>query len=64
MAIRIVEQKPDPSVIRNCICKRCGVKLEYLPLDVLHKTYSDYGGGSDSMSFITCLQCGNTIEVK
>lgn len=64
MAIKIVDEGPDPSVIKEVICKRCGVKLSYLPIDIETKNYRDIDGGSDSMSFITCPKCKNTIVVK
>jgi RNase P subunit RPR2 len=63
MAIRIVETKPDPSVIKQVICKNCGVKLEYLPIDAQHKTYTSFGD-TESYSCITCLNCAEEITIK
>lgn len=35
--IRIIDEKPDASVVKNVICRNCGVKLEYVPADVKEK---------------------------
>lgn len=61
MAVRIIEQKPDPSVVKQKICRHCGVKLEYVPNDV--KTYSgrDYSGGSDGHEWIDCPNCNKKV---
>ena len=64
MAIEIVDEGPDPSVVKEVICKRCGVKLRYLPLDVEHGTSHSYDGSSDGYSYIKCPKCDNTIMVK
>jgi uncharacterized protein with PIN domain len=44
MTIKIVDDKPDPSVLKEIICKNCGVKLQYTPNDVLSSKVevSDY----------------------
>lgn len=62
--IRIIEEKPDPSVVKQILCRNCGVKLEYLPIDVQSYTASDYGGGSDTYYYIKCPKCNNTVYVK
>lgn len=63
MTIRIVDEKPDPSLIKQVICNRCGVKLEYLPLDIKYNHTPHEWGGYDTDSYINCLKCNNRIIV-
>jgi len=63
MAIKIIEEKPDASVVKQAICRNCGVKLEYVPADIKWNTYSDYGGGSDTVGHIGCPKCREAISV-
>lgn len=64
MTIKIVDEGPDPSVVKEVVCRNCGVKLSYTPNDVKLKVYRDYDGGSDSYKYIKCLKCNNTIVLK
>lgn len=64
MAIRIVEDKPDPKVVREVVCKQCGVKLEYLPIDILQGKHYDYGGGCDAVEYIKCPKCQADITLR
>ena len=64
MAIRIIEEKPDPSVVKTVICRKCGVKLEYVPIDIKSYTSRNYGGGSDTYYYIPCLKCNNQVPVR
>lgn len=52
--IRIIEEKPDPSVMKQIICRQCGVKLEYAPVDVKKYEGMDYSGGPDGCTWIDC----------
>ena len=63
MTIKLINPEPDPSVLKQVICRKCGVKLEYAPIDVVSKEIHDYGGGSDIFSYIKCPNCQFTIEV-
>ena len=62
--IRIIDEKPDASVIKNAICKNCGVKLEFVPLDVKSKSYRDIDGSSDTHRWINCPKCNYEITVR
>lgn len=64
MAIRIIEEKPDPSVVKRVSCKNCGVGLEYLPVDVTEHHVTDYTGSSDTLRFIICPKCNEHIYVR
>jgi uncharacterized protein with PIN domain len=63
MAVRIVEEKPDPSVIKQVVCRNCGVKLEYVPADVQDGVDTDYTGSKDPFKFIECPKCKKEVRV-
>lgn len=63
MTIKIINKKPHKSVIKQCVCKNCGVTLEYAPNDVKIKTYGDYGGGSDNYEEFNCPNCRKLIQI-
>ena len=62
--IRIIDEKPDPSVVKNVICKNCGVKLEYVPADVKEKMYRDIDGSGEMHRWINCPNCNKEITVR
>lgn len=62
--IRIIEEKPDPSVVKQVLCHNCGVKLEYVPHDIQKRKVSDYTGGCDTYHYITCPKCSEEIPVS
>lgn len=64
MAITIVDPNPHKSVVKEVICRNCGVTLSYVPADVLHETHNDYRGGSDLIHYIGCLKCSKQVTVK
>ena len=63
MAIKIISKKPHKNVVKRCICKNCGVTLEYTPADVTFKTYHDYGGGSDQYAEFNCPNCKTKLQI-
>ena len=64
LVVRIVETVPHHTVVKRQICKKCGVTLEYVPLDVKYYDKSDYTGDSDRYYYITCPTCGHTVLVE
>lgn len=64
MAIKIINDVPDSSVVKRIICKNCGVGLEYTPSDTYTETIKDYGGGSETYRRINCPKCQVRITVK
>lgn len=65
MAVRVIEEKPDPSVVKQVICRNCGVKLEYTPQDVKEGHRGrDISGGPDGNDYITCANCFGRVIVK
>jgi len=61
--IRIIDDKPHPTVVKKTICKNCGVTIEYTPDEIKSKIVGDYGGGSDVYHFLQCPKCNHTIYV-
>lgn len=64
MAVRIVDEKPGPKIVRNAVCCECGVKVEFLPIDIKEREYMDYSGTSDTFYWVDCPKCQNKIEVS
>jgi hypothetical protein len=62
--IEVIDEKPDPSVKRKVVCRKCGVKLEYVPLDIRKSVHTDYSGTSDEYFWIDCPRCKEANEVK
>ena len=60
--VRIVETKPDPSVVKRHVCHNCGALLEYTPADVTLVNFPDYTG-SDWQRAIKCPQCKTDTPV-
>ena len=63
MVIRIINEVPHPTVVKEVICKNCGVTLEYTPSDVTENRYRDYDGGGGVQGLIGCPKCSKTIVV-
>lgn len=55
--MRIVNMTPDKSVVKEHICKHCGITLEYVPADIKSKRITDYTGSLESVKYITCPMC-------
>lgn len=64
MPIKIVEMKPDASVVKQVVCRNCGVQLEYVPNDAVEKKHTDYTGDTEVYRVIVCPKCNNDVEVK
>jgi DNA-directed RNA polymerase subunit RPC12/RpoP len=62
---KIINNKPDPSVVKNIICRNCGVKIEYVPNDIIPlRRGTDYSGGSDGADGFVCPNCKKNIILK
>lgn len=64
MAVIIINETPAPSVVKQCICRNCGVTLQYTPNDTTSVSESDYGGGRDTFNVIHCVKCNTRIRVS
>jgi DNA-directed RNA polymerase subunit RPC12/RpoP len=62
--VTVVSTVPHPTVVKEVVCKNCGVTLSYVPKDIESRSYKDYGGGSDTDYYITCPPCGSKVFVK
>ena len=62
--VRIVKSEPHPSVVKEVVCLKCGVTLEYTPVDVKSRYVRDYDGGGDTVKWIDYLKCDNQVYVK
>jgi Pyruvate/2-oxoacid:ferredoxin oxidoreductase delta subunit len=62
--VQIIDATPHKSVVKEAICKNCGVTLQYVPNEVTSETHHDYGGGSDTYHYIKCPGCGKKTEVR
>lgn len=61
--VRIVDEQPDPSIVKRVVCGNCGRKLEYVPNDVQRDYTSDYTGCKDYYNFIRCPGCNHEVHV-
>jgi len=61
--VRIIKTEPDKSVVKEVICKNCGVTLEYTPKDKQVDYSTDYLGGRDHYSFICCPNCTDRVLI-
>ena len=59
----IVNKEPHPSVVKEVICRNCGVTLSYIPLDIVTETLRTYDGYYDFRKFIVCPSCTKQITV-
>lgn len=64
MTVEIVNPEPDPSVAKHVVCKNCGVKLSYLPVDLIERKHTDYGGGTEVRYCIDCPKCKKEIVIR
>ncbi len=62
--VRIVDEGPDPSVVKHVVCRGCGAKLEYVPNDVKERHGHDYSGGSDGSEWIDCPKCSKQVILR
>jgi ribosomal protein S27E len=61
--IKVIDDKPHPTVVKQVVCRNCGVTLEYTPADVQSFVHYDYGGGSDTVLYIPCPKCSHEQHV-
>lgn len=62
MSVKIIDETPDPKVVKRTACHSCGVTLEYVPKDVkLLWSGKDYSGGSDGAKGFKCPNCNVNV---
>lgn len=63
MPVKIIEAKPDESVVKRVVRGHCGVKLEYVPVDIQYRSVRDYDGTADTAYWIGCPNCKFDVTV-
>lgn len=59
----IIDPKPSKEVIKEKICRHCGITLGYVPNDVKEDYISDYTGDKDYYKYVTCPGCTKQVKV-
>lgn len=62
--VKIVDPNPAPEVVKEVICRHCGVKLSYTPADVRSYHGKDISGGPDGREWIICPNCGSEVTLR
>jgi hypothetical protein len=62
--VKIVKIEPHSSVVKECICGKCGATLQYTPIEVSEVYIRDYTGGGETYNFINCPNCASRVYVK
>jgi len=58
---RVIRVSPSPKVAKQCDCKHCGARIEYVPNDLMESHGRDYSGGSAGCRWLVCPNCGKEI---
>jgi uncharacterized protein with PIN domain len=61
--VRVINSTPDASVVKQKVCRNCGVTLEYTPNDVQTKRSVDYTGHVEFDRFVKCPSCHKEVYV-
>lgn len=64
MSVKVVNEKPDSSVVKRVVCGHCGVLLEYVPNDVKSYHGTDYSGGPDGHEWVDCPKCKKKAIIR
>ena len=64
MAVKVIDPTPHHTVVKQIICRNCGVKLEYTPNDVKRRDGTDYSGGPDGKEWIVCPNCNKEVTIR
>lgn len=62
--VTIVKTEPHPTVIKEVVCRNCGVTLAYVPRDVKTRVVKDYTGSGDEYRSIDCPSCNKEVSVR
>jgi RNase P subunit RPR2 len=52
----------DKSAVKRATCYSCAMIIEYTISEVNSFIHHDYGGGSDTVYYITCPNCGKQMQ--
>ena len=62
--VRVVSSIPDHSVVKQVVCRHCGITLEYVPNDVKEDHGKDYSGGAYQQEWVDCPQCSKKAIIR
>jgi hypothetical protein len=62
--VKIINETPDPSVVKRTVCGNCACTLEYVPYDIQEDYSTDYTGGRDYYKYIKCPRCLHSVHVR
>ena len=62
--IEVINPGPDPAVVKEVLCHRCGVLLRYLPIDVQSEALYSMNEYSQTIYWINCPKCKTRVDVK
>jgi len=63
MAVRVINEIPDKSVLKEEICKMCGIAIEYAPIDVRSQRVTCFDE-SETFRWVGCPKCKSKITVR
>lgn len=64
MTVRVIDPTPHKSVVKEIVCKNCGVTLEYTPNDVKKRNGKDWSGGPDGEEWVDCPNCNKKAIIR
>lgn len=64
MTVKIIDEIPDPKIVKQITCRNCGVRLEYVPNDVRERNGTDYDEGPNGEEWIDCPNCGKRVIIR
>mgnify|MGYP000598521541 CR=1 FL=1 len=62
--VQVIDEGPDPGVVKTTVCRGCGAKLAYVPNDVKAYRGRDISGGPDGREWVVCPACGKDVTLR
>jgi DNA-directed RNA polymerase subunit RPC12/RpoP len=62
--VKVIDETPDPKIVKQISCQACGVRLEYVPIEILTRSGHDYSGGPDGEDYIICPKCKSKVIIR
>ena len=64
MTVKVIKNEPDRTVVKETICRNCGVTLQYVPNDINKREERDYTGSGETVYYIECPACAAQATVQ
>ena len=61
--VRMVQVVGKADIAKRKTCWNCASILEYLPIDIISHSNTDYTGCTDITKIINCPSCGKHVTV-